>query len=127
MTISIAALLQTPQGGGGSALGMLAVQFVLIGAIFYFLILRPQQKQRQKHDEALRQLKKGDEVVTAGGLVGKVIHVREAVVDGTPKKTMEDRVTVETGEARVVVERGRIVKIAGVSSAPLPRAGADAK
>jgi preprotein translocase subunit YajC len=92
---------------------LLLLQFAIIGVIWYFLIIRPQQKARAAHEQALRDLKKGDEVVTAGGIVGKVVHLRETVVDGNAKLTMEDRITIESGESRLVVERGRITRVNG--------------
>jgi preprotein translocase subunit YajC len=99
------------QVGGGSSLLPFLIQVVAIFAIFYFLLIRPQQKQRRQHEQALQNIKRGDEIVTAGGLVGEIVHIKEAVVDGAPKKTMEDRVTVKSGESRVIVERGRIAKV----------------
>jgi preprotein translocase subunit YajC len=86
-----------------------------IFAIFYFLLVRPQQQQRKKHEATIRQLKRGDEVVTAGGLVGEVVHIRQVVAE-TPGQ--DDRVTIKSGESRVVVERGRIAKIVEASAAP---------
>src|SRR5256885_16235922 len=81
-----------------------------IFAIFYFVLIRPQQTQRKKHDEMVRTLKKGDEVVTTGGLVGEVIFIKEASSDDRAAG-LEDRVTIKSGETRVVIERGRIAKI----------------
>ena len=83
---------------------------VAIIAIFYFVLLRPQQNQRKKHERSLHAIKKGDEVVTAGGLVGEVVHIRALGTDGAT--TLEDRVTIKSGESRVIVERGRITRIA---------------
>jgi preprotein translocase subunit YajC len=112
MTSAMPALnLLALQTGGGSSLLPFLIQVVAIFAIFYFLLIRPQQKQRRQHEQALQNIKRGDEIVTAGGLVGEIVHIKEAVVDGAPKKTMEDRVTVRSGEARVIVERGRIAKV----------------
>ncbi len=116
--LSLLALLQA---GGGSTLTPFLIQVVAIFAIFYFLLIRPQQKQRRQHEEALRNIKRGDEVVTAGGIVGEIVHIKEAVVDGAPRKTMDDHVTIRSGESRLVVERGRIAKIvtpAGTVEAP---------
>ena len=48
--------------------------FLLIGVIFYFLIIRPQSKQKKQHDTMLAELKKGDKILTRGGLYGKVIN-----------------------------------------------------
>jgi preprotein translocase subunit YajC len=78
--------------------------------IFYFILIRPQATQRKKHDELVRGLKKGDEIVTNGGLVGEVIFIKE---QGGEDKTagMEDRVTIKSGDTRVIIERGRIARI----------------
>ena len=81
-----------------------------IFAIFYFILIRPQATQRKKHDEMVRNLKKGDEIVTTGGLIAEVLFIKEK---GGEDKTngMEDRVTVKSGDTRVIIERGRIAKI----------------
>ena len=82
----------------------------VIFLIFYFILIRPQATQRKKHDEMVRGLKKGDEIVTTGGLVGEVMFIKEK---GGDDKTagMEDRVTVKSGDTRVIIERGRIARI----------------
>src|SRR5213076_617330 len=80
-----------------------------IFAIFYFILIRPQATQRKKHDELVRNLKKGDEIVTNGGLVGEVLFIKEKGDDKSAG--MEDRVTIKSGDTRVIVERGRIAKI----------------
>jgi preprotein translocase subunit YajC len=81
-----------------------------IFAIFYFILLRPQSQQRKKHDELVRNLKKGDEIVTSGGLIGEVVFIKEK--GGDDKSAgLEDRVTIKSGETRVIVERGRIARI----------------
>ncbi len=54
--------------------GML-VPFLAIGAIFYFLIMRPEQLKRKKHQNMLENLTKGDEIVTNGGLHGKILGI----------------------------------------------------
>jgi preprotein translocase subunit YajC len=83
-----------------------------IFAIFYFILIRPQATQRKKHDELVRNLKKGDEIVTNGGLVGEVLFIKELGGTGDNKSGgMDDRVTIKSGETRVIVERGRIAKI----------------
>ena len=80
-----------------------------IFAIFYFILIRPQSMQRKKHDELVRGLKKGDEIVTNGGLVGEVVVIKQM---GDEKSAgLEDRVTIKTGDTRVVIERGRIARI----------------
>lgn len=114
--LHLALLLQAP-AAGGSSLTPLAFQFVLIVAIIYFVMWRPQQKQRKAHEAALASLKRGDEVVTAGGIVGEVVHIRETTKDGGTNR-QDDRVTIRSGESKLVVERGRIARIVGKSSAP---------
>jgi preprotein translocase subunit YajC len=103
-------LLQTGSGGGG--LTVLMLQMAAIGLVFYFLILRPSGQARKRHAELLTRLKKGDEVMTTGGLVGRVKDIKEIDTDGLK----EVRVTLETGTATVVIERSRIVRV-GTSSA----------
>ncbi|GAC1411359.1 MAG: hypothetical protein NVSMB53_06930 [Gemmatimonadaceae bacterium] len=87
-----------------------------IFAIFYFILIRPQSTQRKKHDELVRNLKKGDEIVTNGGLVGEVLFIKEKGGDDTAGG-MDDRVTIKSGETRVIIERGRIAKINRPASA----------
>jgi preprotein translocase subunit YajC len=111
------ALLLAQAGGSGSLMPLL-VQFALIIGIIYFIMVRPQQKQRQKHESALKALKRGDEVVTAGGIIGEVIHIRESSKDaGAKGGGLDDRVTIKSGESRLIVERGKIARINGAASA----------
>ena len=63
------------QGTSNPGSGILAfLPIILIGLIFYILILRPQSKQRKQHETALADLKKGDKIITRGGLYGKIIN-----------------------------------------------------
>jgi preprotein translocase subunit YajC len=110
-------MFQAPTGSGGG-LTVLLLQMAAIGLVFYFLILRPSGQARKKHAELLTNLKKGDEVMTSGGLIGKVRDIKE-VESGGVKET---RVTLETGTASVVVERSRIVRIGGSSAPGAPAA-----
>jgi preprotein translocase subunit YajC len=110
-------LLQAGGGGGPSPLFQLGIQFALILAIFYFLMIRPQQKQRRQHEEALRNLQKGDEIVTSGGVVGQVVHIRETMKEGVPQRAMDDQVTIKSGESRFVVERRSITRITSAKRA----------
>jgi preprotein translocase subunit YajC len=105
-------VIQAAPAGGTNPIIPLLVQMGAIFAIFYFLMIRPQQKQRRQHEDRLRNLRKGDSVVTTGGLVGEVVHIKEAGGEDA-KKSMEDHVTIKTGESRVVVERGRIARVVG--------------
>jgi preprotein translocase subunit YajC len=60
-----------PSGGPGGAMGQF-IPLIAIFAIFYFLVLRPQSKKAKEHQKMLTELKKGDEVVTQGGIIGKI-------------------------------------------------------
>ena len=74
--------------------------FALIIPIFYFLLIRPQMKERKRHEKMVEGVKKVDDVVTNGGLMGTVIQS-----DG-------HRLTVRTGEStRVTVDRGRVASV----------------
>lgn len=76
------------------------MQMVAIFAIFYFLLIRPQRKEQDRHRTMIAELKKGDEVVTNGGIIGTVVRVQD------------DRLTIKTDEnTRLVVERGRIARV----------------
>jgi preprotein translocase subunit YajC len=82
-----------------------------IGAIFYFVLLRPQQKQKKAHDAMLRSLRRGDEIVTAGGVIGEVTYIAQQSKEGSPVVSLDDRVTIKSGDTRLIIERGRIAKI----------------
>ena len=97
--LSLAAM--APQGGtgGGGGAAILLFQIAAIGAVFYFLIIRPQSKARKQHEALLGGLKKGDEIVTSGGIIGKVKDIKD------------DRVTVESGGSTLLIERARIIRV----------------
>lgn len=96
---SLALLAMAPRAGGNAGL-VLIVQFAAIIAIFWFLIIRPQRTQLKKHKELLAAIKKGDEVMTEGGIIGQVIHIAD------------DRLTIRTAEStRLVVARAKIARV----------------
>ncbi len=83
--------------GGGSLISAL-VWMVLLVAIFYFLLLRPQQKQKKQHQEFLASLKKGDKVITSGGIIGEIKSIDDDVVtlkvsEGTLIKVLKQSIT----------------------------------
>ncbi len=104
---SLLVILTQGQSSGTGGLSILVLQMAAIGLVFYFLILRPSGQARKRHAELLGKLKKGDEVMTGGGIIGRVKDIKEVETDGTK----EVRVTVESGTATVVVERSRIVRV----------------
>lgn len=69
-------LLFFQDGGGGSIIFTL-LPFVVIFGIFYFLVIMPQRKQQQQLQDMISNLKAGDEVVTNGGIIGKIKEVKE--------------------------------------------------
>jgi preprotein translocase subunit YajC len=103
---------QAPAGGGAS-LAPFLFQIGAIFAIFYFLMIRPQQKQRKAHEAAILAVKKGDQIVTAGGIVGEVVHIKEGLKDGSPTASLGDHITVKSGESKLVIVRGRIASVGG--------------
>jgi preprotein translocase subunit YajC len=89
-------LLQT----GGSPLGGLLIPLAFL-AIFYFILIVPQRREQKRHRELIAALKKGDRVVTSGGMIGEIIGIKK------------DQVRLKSGDARVVVERGKIAGLVG--------------
>ncbi len=73
---------QMPAGEGGGGGGALTsfLPFILIFVLFYFLILRPQQKQSRTRADMLKSLKRGDNVITSGGIYGKIVTVADDVM-----------------------------------------------
>lgn len=69
------AYAQAAGAPGGTDMLMSLLPFVLIFVIMYFLILRPQQKKVKAHQELVKSIRRGDTVVTSGGLIGKVARV----------------------------------------------------
>ena len=94
------AFLFAPSGqSGGGGLYVFALQIGAFVAIFYFLLIRPQRKQQADHRKLLASLQKGDQIVTSGGIIGEVIHLKD------------NEVTIKSGESRLVVVRSNIANI----------------
>jgi preprotein translocase subunit YajC len=95
------AMGMAPGGGGGSGSQIWSfLPIILIFVIFYFLLIRPQQKQRKDHQNLLSNLKVGDNVLTSGGIYGRVTGLKD------------DKVTVEISDkVRVKVNRGNIAGV----------------
>jgi preprotein translocase subunit YajC len=115
---ALALLAQAP--AGRTSMLPFVFQVVAIFAIFYFVMIRPQQKQRRQHEDRLKGLKRGDEVVTAGGIIGKVVHIAETTKEGKSASAMDDRITIKSDESRLVVERGKIAKVLTPAVEPAP-------
>ena len=97
------------QGGGGAGQGIggfsSLIPIILMFVIFYFLLIRPQQKKSKEHREMINRLKKGDRIITSGGLHGRVTAVSETTM------------TVEIADkVRVKVARGNVGQVIQSSS-----------
>jgi preprotein translocase subunit YajC len=93
------AYAQAAAPGGGDIISMF-LPLILIMAVFWFLLIRPQQKKMKEHQAMLANIRRGDTVVTSGGLIGKVA------------KVADDELTVELGEGmRVKVKRSYIAEV----------------
>ena len=95
--------------------------YVAFAAIFYFILWRPQAQQRKRHELLIQQLKRGDEIVTAGGVIGRVEHIQEV---SAGKSGPDDRITIKSGDSRLIVERGRVARVAS-AAATSPSAAAN--
>ena len=74
------------------------VPLILIFAIMYFLLIRPQQKKAQEHQAMVAGLRRGDQVVTQGGIIGKVVKVKE---DGEVEVEIAEGVKVRVVQATI--------------------------
>jgi len=84
---------------GGNNMTVFLFQIILMIAIFYFILIRPQQKERKRHQQMLQTLSKGDRVVTNGGIIGVIVHATDT------------ELTIRSGEnTRLVVDRGHIAR-----------------
>ena len=99
------AAAQSPSGSGVGSVMTQVVFFAAIFAIFYFLLIRPQQKQKREREALLRTVKKGDRVVTSSGMHGTVVGLDEHTV--TLK--VSDQVKLQFDRGAI----GRIVPAAG--------------
>ena len=76
--------------------GITMVSFILI---MYFLIIRPQRKMQAQHRALIAGVKKGDEILTEGGIIGTVVHIAD------------DRVTIKSADARLIISKTKIARI----------------
>jgi preprotein translocase subunit YajC len=99
------AIMASPEGQ--TSLMPMIIMWTAIIAIFYFLLIRPQKKAQQRHQALVQGLKKGDEVMTDGGIIGQVIHLKD------------DRVLLRTGtDTRIEVARVKIARVIGSGTEP---------
>ena len=100
MLESALALLVAAEGEGGGRMFIFLIQIVAIFAIFYYLLIRPQKKEQERHRDMVERLQKGDEIITAGGVVGTVVHAEP------------DRLTIRSAEnTRLVIDRSKVAHV----------------
>ena len=88
MTLFLDAAATTAGSGGFSMLLMIVIMF----AVFYFFVIRPENKTKKKTEEMRNSLSLGDEIITIGGMIGKIVQITD------------DTITFETGEDRVRIQ-----------------------
>lgn len=98
------------QAGGGAGGFTSFIPLILMFVIFYFLLIRPQQKKSKEHRSMIDSLKKGDRIVTSGGIYGRITGVSETTL------------TVEIADkVRVKIGRGNVSGLAQPAAAPQPQ------
>jgi preprotein translocase subunit YajC len=102
------ALLFAPSGQAGPGMSVLLIQVAAIFGIFYLFIIRPQRKQRQEHEKLLASLARGDQVITSGGIIGEVLHLKD------------NEVTIRSGESKFVILRSNIATVRNRAEAAKP-------
>jgi preprotein translocase subunit YajC len=111
------AFAQDAGAAGGMAVVMQVLPLVLIFGVFYFLLIRPQQKKQREHRELLQKLKRGDRVLTAGGIIAQVTRVKDGVdeieVEIAPnvrvnvlRQTISDTLKPATADAKAETAKG---------------------
>jgi len=98
-------------GSGGSGAGGFAglIPLLLMFVIFYFLLIRPQQKKSKQHKELLASLKRGDSVITSGGIFGRIAEINDNVI-----------VLEVADKVRIKVARGFVSGLAGSGQETAP-------
>jgi len=108
----MADLAYAQTGGGGAPSPFIQIlPIALVGVVFYFLLIRPQQQKTKAHREMIGNLKRNDEIITAGGLYGRVIEVAERIV--TVEIAPNIRVRIDRPRIDEVVPSGKTEKSSG--------------
>ena len=92
---------QVPEGGGGQWTPIIFLG--LLFAIFYFLLIRPQRKRQREHQEMVEELKRGDRVITAGGIFGQI----ESISEESVVLKVESGATIRVARGSVAGKRER--------------------
>ena len=105
------AFAQITGAGGGDILGLF-FPLILVFGIFYLLVFRPQQKRMKEHQAMIDGVKRGDTVVTTGGIIGKVVRVAEGelrveVADGVQVRLVKGSISEVRGKGEPVKEKSK--------------------
>lgn len=87
----------------GTPLMTTIIPFALVFIIFYFLVIRPQNNRVKAHKEKIESVKRGDDIVTGGGIVGKIAHVREELIEVDVAPNV--RIKVQKGSISDVINK----------------------
>jgi len=104
MSFFISDALAQTSGAAGSPSFMSFVPMIALFAIFYFLLIRPQQKRQKEHRNMVSELAKGDEVVTMGGLLGKITSVDDNFL--TVQVAKDTEVKVQKASVQAMMPKG---------------------
>ena len=101
----------TDAAGGALGMGSMLLPLILMLALMYFLMIRPENKRKKQAEEMRNSLKKGDQITTIGGIVGKIVHVTD------------DNIVIETSDDRVRMELAKWAVSTNNSNAPEDKKG----
>ncbi len=90
-------------GQGGSSQIMAFLPLILLFVVFYFLLIRPQQKKAKQQKSFLENLKKGDEVVTSGGMYGKIT----GITDNTVTLEVSEKIRIKVLKSSIAMNAGK--------------------
>jgi len=100
-TVFMSGCIPAEEGGDEGSRWTMVIFMVLIFAVFYFLMIRPQRKRQKEHKQLVEELKRGDKVVTAGGIYGQI----ETISDDSVVMKIESGTTIRVSRSSVVLRR----------------------
>lgn len=116
------AFAQAPGGGGGGGFLIQIFPLILLFAVFYFLLIRPQNKRAREHREMVAAIRRGDTVVTGGGLIGRVVRVGD---DNEIQVEIAEGVRVKVVKTTVTEVRGKGQPAQGEAAPPAKSEGGE--
>jgi len=105
---ALLAMAQPPGQSNGSWLGGPVIPLLLMVVVFYFLMIRPQQKKAKDHDTMMKAIRSGDKIVTSSGIVGIVVAVKEKTV------------SIRSADTKLEVLKSAVTEITERSGEPSP-------